>query len=257
MLDVGKTLVDTSQLDLTRLGRTGKMAMEEDLDGDNAELLSNSSNKSSFSPSIDIPFCGCLSVQYYAPYFDVDTVDIKDRLLSSFKVDPTFFSMVDDKPDGYGPFWIATCLVFTLAVVTHIAGWLASWMTGKIWQYDFQSIMTASSFVYTYVLITPAVVYAILKQYDKSLKFVSVLCLYGYSLVYFLPGTILCLLPTWEVTWLSLLVSCGLSGYFILKNLAPLVVTHAKQQAVVFISLISISLLIFTLLLKFYFFTFD
>jgi len=32
----------------------------------------------------DIPFCGCLSVRYYQPFFDVDTSDVLSRISNSF-----------------------------------------------------------------------------------------------------------------------------------------------------------------------------
>lgn len=57
----------------------------------------------------DIPFCGCLSVQYYQPFFDVDTAEVLDRLMNSitfFAREQTFLTLVGDRPDAYGPFWV-------------------------------------------------------------------------------------------------------------------------------------------------------
>jgi hypothetical protein len=234
--------------------------LEEIDDSQSSKLLREDNSLFSKQERAIIPFCGCLSVQFYQPYFDVDTNDIKDRLLASLmycKSEQTFYTMIDDRPDAYGPFWLSTCLVFTLAVCTHISGWLSAWASGKSWEYDFQSILTASSIVYTYVVFTPLVVWALLRQYEKNMKFVSVFCLYGYSLVAFLPAICLCVLPFWEVSWLALLVAGAFSGMFLLKNLAPSIINSARKQAVVLMGIVVIALLIFTIVLKLYFFSYD
>ncbi len=30
-----------------------------------------------------MPFCGCLSMRYYQPYFDIDTQEIYSRIIAS------------------------------------------------------------------------------------------------------------------------------------------------------------------------------
>ena len=57
----------------------------------------------------DIPFCGCLSVRYYQPYFDVDTADITARLWSAnlyCRREQNFLTTIAERPDAYGPFWV-------------------------------------------------------------------------------------------------------------------------------------------------------
>jgi hypothetical protein len=84
----------------------------------------------------EIPFCGCLSVRFYQPYFDVDTVDISSRISCAMfycRREENFLSLLKDKPDAYGPIWIATTLVFAVAVTSHINSWLLSWISGKNW----------------------------------------------------------------------------------------------------------------------------
>ena len=86
--------------------------------------------------------CGCFSVAYYQPFFNVDTSDVKvramrmgmyfssfclyiasmcshcnacprapqDRLLATFafwRAEPTFLNLIGDTPDLYGPFWVS------------------------------------------------------------------------------------------------------------------------------------------------------
>mmetsp|Transcript_28293 Transcript_28293/g.27128 ORF Transcript_28293/g.27128 Transcript_28293/m.27128 type:complete len:142 (-) Transcript_28293:95-520(-) len=83
----------------------------------------------------EIPLCGFLSVQYYQPYFDVETSDITSRISYAMfycKKD-TFLQHIKDRPDAYGPLWIATTLIFTVAVTSHINSWIKSYISGKNW----------------------------------------------------------------------------------------------------------------------------
>jgi hypothetical protein len=138
-----------------------RRGMSEDLDNDQAGLLSEKQKEVQ-----DIPFCGCLSVRYYQPYFDVDTVDVTTRISSALlycRSEQNFLSSIREKPDAYGPFWvrgwlsefftailvelcqrttfplqISTTLVFMLAVASHLNGWLSSWMKGGQWYAEYQ-----------------------------------------------------------------------------------------------------------------------
>jgi hypothetical protein len=57
-----------------------------------------------------IPFCGCLSVKFYQPYFDLDTQDVYNRIWSSLffcrRQDTFLDSFATKTPDAYGPFWV-------------------------------------------------------------------------------------------------------------------------------------------------------
>ena len=57
----------------------------------------------------EVPMCGCLSVKYYQPYFDIETEDISRRIFAaSFytRRDDSFMNLIREKPDAYGPFWV-------------------------------------------------------------------------------------------------------------------------------------------------------
>ena len=85
--------------------RTFNSDASEDLDNVQSTNLLAEKNKE----SPDIPCCGCMSVRYYQPYFDVDTVDITSRISSSMlycRREQNFLSSIQDKPDAYGPFWV-------------------------------------------------------------------------------------------------------------------------------------------------------
>lgn len=116
-------------------------------------------------------------------------------------------------------------------------------------EYNFQSVLTASSIIYGFAAIAPTLIWFVFRQYEPKLKFISIFCLYGYSLISFIPAVVIilivfnrlgwkllitqivCLLPFQFACWLALFSAAAVSGFLLLKNLAPLIVVHAKQQA--------------------------
>lgn len=127
-----------------------KASEPDELDNERSTLMHETTKDLS---GREIPLCGFMSVQYYQPYFDVDTDDVYQRLIqSSFfcRREKNFLAFIGDKPDAYGPFWvssispsyfyylncsvffkkIATTLVFVLAVTSHLNGWFTSWIKG-------------------------------------------------------------------------------------------------------------------------------
>ena len=85
------------------------------------------------------------TITYYQPLFDVDTVQVLNRVKGSLLPRPrgAFFELIAANPDLYGPFWVATTLIFAMAITGNLASYLAfvPKMTdnGKMgrWQYDF------------------------------------------------------------------------------------------------------------------------
>jgi hypothetical protein len=228
----------------------------DDIDSDRAGLISNSTTAAQSSIP-EIPLCGFLTVQYYQPFFDVDTVDISNRILASTffcRREQNFVTMVGDKPDAYGPIWIATTLVFLIAVASHLSAWLSSWIKGLQWAYDFQSVLTSGSVIFSYAFAAPAIVWFIFKQYEPKLRFVTVYCVYGYSLFLYIPAALLCMFPSWTICWLSLLTASGVSAMFLLRNLAPFIVQPSNKQVLVLLAIVGLAQIIFGIVLKLYFF---
>lgn len=72
-----------------------------------SSLLGNDNNRE----QPEIPFCGCLSIRYYQPYFDVDTADVTSRIANALifcKREQNFLSFIGNRPDAYGPVWVIT-----------------------------------------------------------------------------------------------------------------------------------------------------
>lgn len=81
---------------------------KDDIDGERSALMHETSKDN--NALRDIPLCGFMSVQYYQPYFDVDTSDIYTRIFQSTfycRREQNFLALIGEKPDAYGPFWVS------------------------------------------------------------------------------------------------------------------------------------------------------
>ena len=84
------------------------------------------------------------TISYYQPLFDVDTVQVLNRIKGSLLPRPrgAFFELIAANPDLYGPFWVATTLIFAMAITGNLASYLAfaTTETNKKWTYDFSQV---------------------------------------------------------------------------------------------------------------------
>ncbi|RCH77543.1 hypothetical protein CU098_005315, partial [Rhizopus stolonifer] len=94
------------------------------------------------------------SVEYYAQFFDVNTSQVIERCLKSmYPVGDFAHDTLNNNPDLYGPFWIATSVVFSVFVCSSLAGSLAAYMSGKPYVYDFTLLSFAVVVVYIYAFL--------------------------------------------------------------------------------------------------------
>lgn len=56
--------------------------------------------------------------------------------------------------------------------------------------YDFQSFLTLASLIYSFAAGVPAVMWLGLRQFNAKLKLITAVCLYGYSLLVFIPVSV-------------------------------------------------------------------
>uniref|UniRef100_A0A7S3AJT7 Protein YIPF n=2 Tax=Haptolina ericina TaxID=156174 RepID=A0A7S3AJT7_9EUKA len=162
------------------------------------------------------------SIKYYQPLFDVDTVQVLNRVKGSLLPRPkgAFFELVAANPDLYGPFWISTTLIFAMAITGNLASYFAFHPTAAnpVWKYNFNQLTLAGSVVYSYVTVLPLIFWLLLRYFDASKKLVDVLCIYGYSLSVFIPISVICVLPSNLLRWLLVLISGVISAIFLLSN---------------------------------------
>lgn len=162
------------------------------------------------------------SIKYYQPLFDVDTLQVLNRIKGSLLPRPkgAFFELVAANPDLYGPFWISTTLIFAMAITGNLASFFAFVPTTEApqWKYNFNQLTLAGSVVYSYVTILPLALWVALRYYDAAKKLVDVLCIYGYTLSVFIPVSVLCVIPSNLMRVILVLFSGLVSAIFLLSN---------------------------------------
>lgn len=139
-------------------------------------------------------------------------------------------------PDLYGPIWITMTLVFFVAVTSNISIYVHHSSSSSKhalsdvvsespveaedeWDYDINHLLRATSILYSFSLLLPFLLYLVFRVLGiTSLPLVELICLYGYSLVPYLPSTWICIAPYGWIQWLSLLISTIISGMLVLRN---------------------------------------
>lgn len=176
----------------------------------------------SASASSGPSFCPFLNISYYQPYFDVTTTDVLNRMKSPFIIwKDDFFESVAQKPDMYGPFWISTTLVFFVAVTANINAYLSTTKTSvEEWNYNMKFLSVASTVIYGFCVGGPALLWMALKyQNINNLSLLQSLTIYGYSIITFLPASLLCVIPNHGVQWAAVFIAFGFSTIFLSRNL--------------------------------------
>lgn len=142
-----------------------------------------------------------------------------------------FFESIATKPDLYGPFWISTTLVFLVAVTANINAYLSTSTNGE-WSYNIKFLSVASSVIYGFCLLNPGFLWLSLKyQNIQNLGSIQSLTIYGYSIITFLPASILCIIPNHGVQWASVFVAFGFSTVFLSRNLWKLLTGSSVSYA--------------------------
>jgi len=188
------------------------------------------------------------SVEFYQQFFDVDTSDVKDRIVAGMIPRPgkSFFNDVIKKnPDLWGPFWICTTLVVSVAVTGNLASYIQTAYSGEknfTWHYDFGKVSAAATAVFSYAWLVPAGIYGFLWWTSQlaSLTFLELICLYGYSLVVYIPVSVLWLIQYSAVQWLLAIIGAGLSGAVIVLTLLPVLKANAAKSCVGILAVIVI-----------------
>lgn len=130
-------------------------------------------------------------------------------------------------------------------------------MLNKAWAYDFQSFLTLASMVYSFAAGVPAALWFGMRQFNAKFKLITAVCLYGYSLLAFIPAAVVCVFPSqlfpFPFSWFMFLSAGVVSTLFLLRNIAPIVVEHTAQHAVLILGVLGIVQFIFTITLKFNF----
>lgn len=193
----------------------------------------------------------CMRLETYKRYFDVDTEDVKNRMMAAMTHfhQPQYFrdqvvgpekpqlgiqasAPTDLKgPDLYGPVWITFVLILLVAAT---ANWSKAIFSNEYdeFEYDINHLLHAWSFLTTFVFGVPTVFWLCCRCMSlEALTLPEWICYYGYSMVPFLPAAILCIIPVQFLEWVFLLAASGASALLILRNAStPLLASDPSHQ---------------------------
>ena len=188
---------------------------------------------------------------FIRPYFKVTFNDIKARIIKSFvPINNSFFDIAVEHPDLYGPFWIYTTLIYVIAA----GGALSYYFTNSVNNYFQAFVPVAGSILYFFGFGFPFVMWLCLRIFKNEMKYVSLICLYGYSLTCFIPVLILCACGFAWVQWLLLLYGIVNSTAFVMLNLWNHIRSIEEKKKYIFLGIFGTGQFILFLILKFYFF---
>jgi len=178
-----------------------------------------------------VPRRNWLTLKPFQEYFDVDDRDVLSRLADAMKgpFKPNFVESTQDNPDLYGPFWIATTLIFLTVVSSNVGSYTDHKHSDKKhedWDGDYSKIGEAGLMYYVYLFGVGLLLYFTLRAYNSTMQLRHVWCLYGYSMAGLLPTVLaialIQLIPSDSLSdWLTLLVALVgtlYSGSFLIMN---------------------------------------
>lgn len=201
------------------------------------------------------------SIKRYREYFNVGTSDVLSRILRSvvyfFKGD--FLDHIGGNPDLYGPFWIASTLIFTSAAAGNTASYIAHHSSDdqKGWYYDVDKVGGSMGLFYGYVGFVGLVCFAVLKYFKSSASLPMIWCIYGYALVSYIPMAALCVIPIESARWALVGVATAISGVFLVRSLQPCVAdSEVGVKSTLVLAVALAAHLVLGLSLKLYFFNY-
>ncbi|KAI8367882.1 hypothetical protein EDC96DRAFT_506404 [Choanephora cucurbitarum] len=164
---------------------------------------------------------------------------------------------LNHQPDLYGPFWIATSVVFAVFVCSSLAGSLAAYMSGQVHVYDFTLLSFAVVVVYLYAFLCPALVWASTKYFGCQPSLLDIINYYGYGLTIWIPVSLLCIMPFDYARWAFVGTAFLITAVFLVKNLYIVISrTDAKTSRIILIAIL-LAHTIFALVLKMAFYSYQ
>jgi hypothetical protein len=98
--------------------------------------------------------------------------------------------------------------------------------------YDINHLLHAASILMSYSFVLPAILWISTQCLNmQALLLVDWVCLYGYSLVPFMPAVVICIIPFGLVSWITLLLATGVSCSLVVRNVAAPLLSSDVGQA--------------------------
>ncbi|ORX89964.1 Yip1-domain-containing protein [Basidiobolus meristosporus CBS 931.73] len=168
-----------------------------------------------------------------------------------------FLEVIGDNPDLYGPFWVATTVIFTMFITSSLAESIAAYINDKPHAYDFISLWFATVTIYLYVLFGSLLVWGATKYFGCQPALLEVANIYGYGMTVWIPVSILSVIPSNILRWICTIVGFLISGYFLTKNLYHIILRSTAKTPRLLVIGILISHFIVACIFKVKFFSYD
>lgn len=194
------------------------------------------------------------SLSFYAQFFDVDTSAVLTRCWAALYPRANFLDVLEGNPDLYGPFWIATTVVFILFLSGTISQYLAS-TANEPFAYDFTLLSGAAGLVYGYTLVIPVLLFAALRYFgSESANLLECWALYGYGNLIWIPVALIAWSHVDILNWVFVAVGFGLSVAFLLRNLYPVLSATDRQTSKMLLVIVVVLHMALSVTIKFLFF---
>ena len=200
------------------------------------------------------------SLSYYQQFFDVDTEDVVKRASSVFTSPHRgdfLDQVVNGNPDLYVPIWGCATLVFLTALGSAWAKYNSHGKRG--WDFDAKTVSLSAALIYGYVFVFSLFVYLTLSCYARveNLRVSDVWCLYGYSVLAFVPVCVLATVPLELFRWIFFAICAAVSTLFLTSNVRKRTMAGERGGnafAMSFVTFIGASHFVFAVVLKLFFF---
>ncbi|KAH8990833.1 Yip1-domain-containing protein [Lactarius akahatsu] len=200
------------------------------------------------------------NVDYYQHHFDVDTKTVLLRCVNTLNpLSLTYTSAhLTPAPDLYGPFWTLTTLIFTLFITSSLAHSIVSYLSSDPVEYDFALLSTAVGLVYAYGIGVPVLLWGALRYagISEGWTMVEAVTVWGYAMFVWIPVSILCIVPIALLRWILSGIAFGLSGYFLVANVYPVLVSADQKSIRLLIVVVAVLHGVVALLFKVLFFSY-
>ncbi|KAK3688135.1 hypothetical protein B0T22DRAFT_406306 [Podospora appendiculata] len=178
------------------------------------------------------------TLSFYAQFFDVDTSSVLARCWAALYPRANFLDVLEGNPDLYGPFWIATTVVMILFLGGTISEYVAT-VDKTTFAYDFKLLSGATGLIYGYTFVIPVALYLALRYFgSESANLLECWALYGYANLIWIPVALISWSPVAILNWVFVAVGFGLSVFFLLRNLYPVLSATDRQTSKVLLVLV-------------------
>lgn len=162
------------------------------------------------------------SIKRYRGFFDVTTYEVGSRIRRSlFFWKNDFLDHLNGNPDLYGPFWIASTLVFVSAAAANTAGYIAHHQESSGgWYYDVDKVFGSMVIFFGYVGGVGMMSWAAMKYFNRATapSLATIWCIYGYALSIFIPISVACVVPSNAARWAFVMSATATSALFLVQS---------------------------------------